>query len=82
MQVYILLSGYYHEYGCPEESDSGEDVVGIYSTEEKAKEALLQEIDSNYKLSSDGFSAMYVDEFGDESWSSILVSEMDQKIHY
>ena len=81
MQVYILLSGYYQEYGCPEESDSGEDVVGVYSTEEKAKEALLQEIYSDYKLDDDGFSAKYSDD-NSESWCRILVSELDERVTY
>lgn len=81
MLVYILLSGYYQEYGCPEESDGGEDVVGIYSTEEKAKEALLQEIDSDYKINDDGFSAEYSDD-NREDWCRILVSELDERVNY
>jgi len=82
MEVYILLSGYYQENGCPEESDGGEDIVGIYSTEEKAKEALLQEIDSDYKLSDDGFSAEYSDDDSDEAWCRIIVSKLDERVNY
>lgn len=81
MLVYILLSGYYEEYGCSEESDGGEDIVGIYSTEEKAKEALLQEIDSDYKLDDNGFSANHSDDNG-EAWYRILVSELDKRVDY
>lgn len=80
MQVYVLLSGYYHEYGCPEESDSDEYIVGIYSTEKKAKEALLQEINSNYTLDANGFSAKHSYD-SDEDWCRIIVSELDERIN-
>lgn len=87
MFVYVLFHGYhscyYDSFGCPEESENESNMIGIYSTEEKAKKALLEEIDSDYIVADDGFSASYnadseYAEYG--KWYYIRVVPMDNKL--
>ena len=85
--VYILFSGYYEEYGCSEESDGEESIEGIYSTEEKALEAMKTamnadnlDFDMYYKKEDDW---NYVHRDGtDQSWFRIDCTELDHKYSY